>query len=122
MVGRVITKSTFQMLRESVKPDVYPIVGIVCLAATFMTYKSYEHLTAPDVFLDPKRRASDAVDKYDAKEGDTWRNRVMKFYRHRDDDVGNLSIFEPLSSGWWSRRSEVQSNSKAVASGSNHMS
>jgi len=104
------------------KPDVYPIIGIVCCALTFMTYKGVEHLRAPDVFVDPARRSAMVYEaKFDAGEGDEWRQRVMKYYRHKDDPLRNLSIFEPLSASWWAHRKEVATKPGAVASGNNHL-
>jgi hypothetical protein len=49
-----------------------------------MVHKGIQHLQSPDVFLNPKRRGTDAGDgKYDDAEGREWVDRVASHYRHK---------------------------------------
>jgi len=50
----------------------------------WMVHKGIQHLQSPDVFLNPKRRGTDAGDgKYDDAEGREWVDRVASHYRHK---------------------------------------
>jgi hypothetical protein len=43
-------------------------------------------------------------------QGDAWKQHTMKFYRHKDDSIGNLSMFAAFTPEYWQRRKEVASD------------
>lgn len=61
-----------------------PIAFIIAGACGWMVYKGVQHMSAPDVFLDPSRRQAAVTDgKYTLAEGHEWQKRVATNYRHK---------------------------------------
>jgi len=90
------------------KKDVMPIIGVIVVAAGWMVHKGIQHLQSPDVFLNPKRRGTDAGDgKYDDAEGREWVDRVASHYRHKGDSIANVSAFEHFDGKYWEKRDAV---------------
>lgn len=122
--------------------DVYPLVAAVAFGVSFGIYKGVEHLFSPDVQISPATRSTQALDKFSPEgacgcgdlcrlargahaayeacvraAGEAWRERVMRHYRHKDDSLRNLSMFEVLSPKWWQHRRDVAENPQAATAG-----
>ena len=41
------------------------------------------------------------------KEGVEWGSQVSHMYRHKDNDIGNLSAFDAFKPSYWTQRFEV---------------
>jgi len=68
----------------ALQKDVTPLIALMGGALTWMAYKGYEHLRAPDVFISPERRSRDAHDKYDEDEAVQFKRNTAKHYRHKE--------------------------------------
>lgn len=66
------------------RSDVYPLIAAVAVGCSFMVYKGVEHMFAPDVHWDRSRRGGDPWERFDAKEGEAWADRMSRHYRHKD--------------------------------------
>lgn len=61
-----------------------PIAAIIAGACGWMVYKGIQHLSSPDVFLDPSRRTEHVAEgKFSIAEGHEWQKRVATNYRHK---------------------------------------
>lgn len=104
---RLVSHGTKDLVRIYLgKPEVYPIVAIISVALTFMTYKGIEHMRSPDVHFSKFRRGA-TLDKIDTDEANAHVERVRRWYRHKDQDMKNLGMAEVFSPQWWRMRSEV---------------
>jgi len=102
---------------------VIPIVAITAGATCWLAYNSYLHLFENhDVLVTPSKRsapvAGGSVEKYSIADGQRWQRRVSAFYRHKDNGIENLSVFQAFTWKYWQQRWEVASNPReATASG-----
>jgi hypothetical protein len=107
-----------EFMRVGLKKDVLPIVGVVAFATIWMVYKSVQHMNAPDVFWNPARRSAGVEDgKFSVAEGHEWQKRVATHYRHKDQRVGDIGIFEPFTADYWAKRREVTSTPATATRG-----